>query len=198
MINKEETRNLLKALVEAFPFPVPSLTGSFAAKFQCDLCCRYRFLRGLENPILLMVSCAWRGPNPALTATSQWLQETPRLGKSLPSSLIQSLLTLVRCLGDQAVDGGGEMMWLVRKPDEIRVWKGPGVWPVPAEGGDTWSPILQSCCILCSPLPSDGDHGKVSHQPHVRPQPLQTSPHSQGWKIPTQGICIPLCLSLTD
>jgi len=41
---------------------------------------------------------------------------------------------LVRRLGDQAVDGGGEMMWLVRKPDENGVWKEPGGWPVPAEG----------------------------------------------------------------
>lgn len=127
------------------------MTGSFAAKFQCDLCCRYRFLRGLENPILLMVSCAWRGPNPALTATSQWLQETPRLGKSLPSSLIQSLLTLVRCLGDQAVDGGGEMMWLVRKPDEIRVWKGPGVWPVPAEGETPGAPSSRAVASSAHP-----------------------------------------------
>ena len=71
VINNEKTRNLLKALVEAFPLPVPSLTGSFAAKFQRDLRRRYRFLGGLEGPILLVVSCAWSGPNPALTATSQ-------------------------------------------------------------------------------------------------------------------------------
>lgn len=64
VINKEKTRNLLKALVEAFPLPVPSLTGSFAAKFQRDLRRRYRFLGGLEGPILLVVSCAWSGPNP--------------------------------------------------------------------------------------------------------------------------------------
>lgn len=71
MINKEKTRNLLEAAVEAFPLPVPSLTGSFAAEFQRDLHCRYRFLGGLEGPILFMVPCARSRPNPTLTPRRQ-------------------------------------------------------------------------------------------------------------------------------
>jgi len=84
VINKEKTRNLLKALVEAFPLLVPSLMGSFAAKFQCDLHCRYRFLGGLEGPILLVISCAWSGPNTPLKAPLRGCRRHPGWESLLP------------------------------------------------------------------------------------------------------------------
>lgn len=49
------------------------------------------------------------------------------------------------------------------------------------KGVDTWRSILQGCWILYTPLPSDGDHGKLSHQ-RATPTSPNTSPFLRAGK----------------
>lgn len=141
VINKEKTRNLLEAPVEAFPLSVSGLMGSFQAKFQHDRCCRYHFLGG-SHPA--------RGP--------LWFPSPPmdRGQRRHPGWKIFSLCPApgrgdpAEMFGGHAVDGSGAVTLPGRKPSEIGVCRGRSQMGTAGRGGTLcWSPCFERYAIVC-------------------------------------------------
>lgn len=53
---------------------------------------------------------------------------------------LQHRVTLVRCF--LAIDGSNEVMGLVRKPSEVRIWPLEGTYGMLGACKETWTPIL--------------------------------------------------------